>query len=197
MGAAERLAACWRKDEAHDPLAFGLAVSSVFTLYAPDVVQFVCDPRTGLPKTHRWPPTISEVHEACSERIADLERKKRFENWGHNDPEQRERLKDQGRLAAPVEIKPTLEELKERFGPNWGLGDTSMRAAIGIAPARPVTKERVFMDKVRAETVARHRVAAEQTSREYFRRGGDCPTQPDAPIILDVNGNPVDQGADF
>jgi hypothetical protein len=191
------LSRCWRKDEAHDPETFGLAVAAVFTLYAPDVVQFVCDPRTGLPKTHKWAPAISEVHEALADRVSNLQRKKRFENWGKPDPDERERMKDQGLLPSPRAARPTLEELKAKYGDNWGITNLSMRDDV-LARPKPQTKEQAFIDKVHAETVERHRLAAERASMEYFNPGSTAPKRRlEAEVILGVDGQPVDQGADF
>jgi hypothetical protein len=197
IGAATGLSRCWRKDDAHNPETFGVAVAAVFTLYSPDVVQYVCDPRVGLPKTHKWAPAIAEVHEALANRVADLHRKKRYENWGRNDPEQRERLKDQGLLPPPVVVKPTLEELKAKYGPNWGIADTSMRDDMLTRP-KPDTKEQAFIDKVRAETVERQRLRDDRTCTEYHNPGSTAPKRRlEAEVIIGVDGNPVDQGADF
>lgn len=37
-----------------------------------EVITYVCDPRTGLQRRLKWPPTISEVVEACEEHQAYL-----------------------------------------------------------------------------------------------------------------------------
>jgi hypothetical protein len=197
------LSKCWRKDEAHDPETFGLAVAAVFTLYSPDVVQFVCDPRTGLPKTHKWPPAISEVHDACRERIGDLARVKRFQNWGQPDAEERERLKDQGQLPAPAVVKPTLADLHAKHGPNWGLGGVlpANEVLMATTGARPMTRDQAFIAKVRAEGDARRKAKAEGTRREPVTQGAQEPelerrTEPARPII-GADGKELDQGADF
>jgi len=198
--AATGLSKCWRKDEAHDPETFGLAVAAVFTLYSPDVVQFVCDPRTGLPKTHRWPPAISEVHSACSDRVADLARIKRFKNWGQHDPDEVERRKDQGVLPPPNETKPTLAELHAKHGPNWGLGGVlpANEILMQTTGARPMTRDQAFIEKVRAEGNARRAAEAEQTMAFHFgcERREQRRDQPARPIV-GADGVELDQGADF
>jgi hypothetical protein len=196
------LSKCWRKDEAHDPETFGLAVAAVFTLYSPDVVQFVCDPRTGLPKTHKWPPAISEVHDACRERIGDLARVKRFQNWGKPDPGERVRLK-QGRLPPPNETKPTRAELQAKHGPNWGLGGVlpANEVLMATTGARPMTRDQAFIAKVRAEGEARRKAQADGTWREPVMQGAQDPEperrlKPARPII-GPDGVELDQGAAF
>jgi len=201
--AATALSKCWRRDEAHDPETFGLAVASVFTLYSPDVVQFVCDPRTGLPKTHKWPPTISEVHTALSDRIGDLARAERFKNWGQIGSDERERMKDQGRLPAPVEVKPTLAELKAKYGPNWGLGGVlpANEVLMATTGARPLTRDQAFIAKVRAEGEARRNAQANGTWREPVMQA-EQEQEPERRIeparpITGADGVELDQGADF
>ena len=166
-------------------------MTSVFTLYSPDVVQYVCDPRTGLPKTNKWPPTISEVHDACRERIGDLERAKRYKNWGNNDPDERERQKDQGRLPVPVEVKPTFEQMQAKYGVGWGLG--------GVAPANEAANEtagakaafKTMTPTELAEHYSNHGLSFGPVAQRLTR-------EPAVPVpILDVDGNAVDEGADF
>ncbi|UFW91011.1 hypothetical protein BjapCC829_21715 [Bradyrhizobium barranii] len=100
------------------------AIAAVLQCYAPDVVQHVCDPRTGVPGKLKWMPSVAEVKSACDDRMAEKARKRRFENWGLNnvDADERERMKDQGLLPPPRERRPTLDELKAKYGPNWGIG---------------------------------------------------------------------------
>lgn len=39
-----------------------------------EVIKYVCDPRTGLQRRMKWPPTISEVVDACEEHEQHLKR---------------------------------------------------------------------------------------------------------------------------
>lgn len=80
-----------------------------------DVVRFVCDPRTGLPGSSKWMPSPFEVKAACDERAHWLKRVARFQNWGKSPA-------DQKRLTHEEKPKPTLEQLKAKYGENWGLG---------------------------------------------------------------------------
>lgn len=103
-----------------------VSLGLVLEQYPDDVVVFITDPRTGVQRHLKWPPTISEVVEACDNRIAELKRADRFRNWGKND----ESLQIEG----PVVAKPTIDELKAKYGPTWGIDPTG-----GDMPKRPVT----------------------------------------------------------
>lgn len=44
-------------------------MAAILSEYPQEVVDFVCDPRTGLPRTLKWLPTIAEIAEACDVRV--------------------------------------------------------------------------------------------------------------------------------
>jgi hypothetical protein len=56
---------CYRKSEANDPETYVAAIAAVLSEYPADVVQWVTDPRRGIPRKLRWPPNPAEVVEAC------------------------------------------------------------------------------------------------------------------------------------
>src|SRR5262249_44974430 len=74
LTAATNLAGCFRAVDASDADRFIGAIAVVLQSYAPDVVQYVCDPRTGLPGKMKWMPSVAEVKDACDERCADKAR---------------------------------------------------------------------------------------------------------------------------
>jgi hypothetical protein len=194
LAAGKGLAGCWRKDEAHDPERFAAAVTAVFTMYAPDVVQYVCDPRTGLPRTHKWPPAISEVHDACSDRIADKERVKRYENWGRSEEDENERLRSLGRLPAlPAPPRPTLQELHQKYGKDWGLGDNNIRSTVNVAPKPAPSPEEVLehYKKYGLEYRPKGAVAVPASGRIDPAMAAASAEQ------IFVDGVAVDMGADF
>jgi hypothetical protein len=119
LEASKALLGCWSKGEAHDPTRFGAAIAAVLQCYSYEVVQFVCDPRCGLPFTQKWPPTgPQEVRAACELRADIIFAREEVARRADN-----ERLIDQGlspRLPPPP--KPTTQDLEERYGKGWGLG---------------------------------------------------------------------------
>lgn len=108
------LFSAYRVDQYGDPEGFKASLGLVLEQYPNEVILYVCDPRTGVQRHCKWPPTISEIVEACDARVADLKRKERFENWGKSDADQR-------LLEHSDKPKPTLEELHAKYGKDWGL----------------------------------------------------------------------------
>jgi hypothetical protein len=107
---------CYRKGDANDPDTYVAAIAAVLADYPADVIQSVTDPRTGLPSKSDWPPTVREVKSACE----DIEGpRRRAREWERGAQEQ---LKSR---ALPPPTRPTLEELKEKYGPNWGIGQAT------------------------------------------------------------------------
>lgn len=103
---AQMIFSCYRKDETQDPEVYVAAVAAVLSGYPETVIDYVCDPRTGITGTNKWLPSVSEVKEACdvhANRIAqDIERKRRIERqfkeqeeWENQVPT--ERLKEKGK----------------------------------------------------------------------------------------------------
>lgn len=60
---------CYRKQDANDPDIYVAAVASILNEYPPAVIDYVTDPRTGLPNRLKWLPTVAEVREACEMRF--------------------------------------------------------------------------------------------------------------------------------
>lgn len=114
--AAERaklLLGCYRTGEANDPQTYVAAITAILSRYPEDVITTVTHPATGLPKQKSWLPTIKEVSDACDDAaefgIQHAARLKRVK-------EQLEEMERQDRGE-----KPTLEQLKEKYGENWGM----------------------------------------------------------------------------
>jgi hypothetical protein len=114
--AAERaklLLGCYRTGEANDPVTYVAAITAILSRYPEDVITTVTHPATGLPKKKSWLPTIKEVSDACDEaaefNIQNAARLKRVQE----QLEARER-EDRGE-------KLTLDQLKAKYGPDWGI----------------------------------------------------------------------------
>lgn len=65
---------CYRKAEASDPEIYAAATAAVLSEYPQDVIDFITDPRTGLPSTSQWLPSVFEVRKACDARVEHLEK---------------------------------------------------------------------------------------------------------------------------
>lgn len=61
------LFSAYRREDFADPEGFVAQLGLVLTEFSDEVVIYVTSPRTGLQRRLKWPPTISEVIEACEE----------------------------------------------------------------------------------------------------------------------------------
>lgn len=59
------LFSCYRKDEAHDPETYCSAVAATLSEFPRQVIDYVTDPRTGLPSSSKFLPNVAEVRAAC------------------------------------------------------------------------------------------------------------------------------------
>jgi hypothetical protein len=66
---AGQLFGCYRRSDAADPLVYVAGAAAVLSEYPAEIVEYVCDPRTGLPRTLKWLPTIAEIAEACDNQV--------------------------------------------------------------------------------------------------------------------------------
>ena len=110
---AKLLLGCYRTGEANDPETYVAAVTAVLAHFPEEVITSVTHPVTGLPKKSSWLPTIKEVNDACNEAIEPIRQHEARLKRIKEQMEMRER-EDRGE-------KPTLDQLKEKYGPNWGL----------------------------------------------------------------------------
>lgn len=61
---------CYRKAEASDPEIYAAATASVLSEYSQEVIDYITDPRTGLPSRSQWLPSVFEVRQACDVQVA-------------------------------------------------------------------------------------------------------------------------------
>lgn len=124
------LFSAYRIDQFGDPEGFKNQLGAVLEQYPDDVILHVCDPRTGIQRRAKFPPTISEMVEACNERVAELKRHERYATWGQD----RARPNDQALLSPPRQSRPSYAELKARYGPNRGIADVDPVRTRGPQP---------------------------------------------------------------
>lgn len=105
------LFSAYRLDQYSNPEGFYANIGLVLEQYSIETIRFVTDPRTGIQRRCNWPPSVKEVVDACSEHVQAMATKDRFNNWG----------KSQARIEGPKEPRPTMAEMKERYGDNWGI----------------------------------------------------------------------------
>lgn len=116
------MSACFRKDDAHDPAVYAAAAIAVFSEYDLGVVDYITDPRTGLPSRLNWLPTIKEIRDACDakaqvDRASDMRDMRTRQQLAERDAfeaEQRNRPQ-----------RPSYSELRGKHdgqnGEPWGI----------------------------------------------------------------------------
>jgi hypothetical protein len=112
---AQLLLGCYRSGEANDPDTYVAAISATLARYSEQIITDVTHPVSGLPAKKSWLPTVKEVFDAC-ELEADRDRQQTARE--RRIQEQFAAREEQDRLDA---VKPSLEQLREKYGPNWGL----------------------------------------------------------------------------
>jgi hypothetical protein len=83
MNRTKLLFGCYRKTEANDPEVLAAAVAATLAEFPREIVDFVTDPRTGLPATSKWIPSVFEVREACDRRLEVVENKRKLRALGY------------------------------------------------------------------------------------------------------------------
>lgn len=114
--AAERaklLFGSFRTGEANDPVTYVAAVTAILSRYPEDVITSVTHPATGLAKKKDWLPTIKEVFDACEAAALFNDQNEARLKRVQEQLEARER-ENRGE-------KPTLQQMKDKYGPDWGL----------------------------------------------------------------------------
>jgi hypothetical protein len=107
------LFSAFRSDQFSDPEGYLNSLGLVLEQYPNDVIIHITDPRTGVQRHLKWPPTIAEIVDACDKRMQELARAESFRNWGKKD--------EPLAIEAPREERPTKEEMKAKYGEDWGL----------------------------------------------------------------------------
>lgn len=70
---AKMMFGCYRKDDAQDPEIYSAAIAATLEMYPQAVVDFVTDPRTGIPSESKWLPNVAEVREFCNAAAKRME----------------------------------------------------------------------------------------------------------------------------
>lgn len=116
---ARLLLGCYRTGDANDPDTYVAAIAAVLSRYSEDVITTVTHPATGLPSLKTWLPSVKEVRDACEEEADRIFKRVQDEQLIRRQFEDR-RVFEEIRKDAP-----TMEELKKKYGPDWGLTSLS------------------------------------------------------------------------
>lgn len=118
--AAERakiLFGCYRTGDANDPETYVAAITAVLAQYPENIITQVTHPITGLPSNGKgWLPTVKEVRDACDAAYEPIIQNELRLKRVKEQIEQREREERRE--------KPTMDQLKAKYGENWGIGES-------------------------------------------------------------------------
>jgi len=114
----------FRKAEVDDPDTFTAGCLRLFTAYPLQAVRFVIDPVTGLPGRSEWLPSLKAVRDAL-EAFQD-ERRRQAQVAARAEAQEQQVAARREWLRQKPE-RPTLEELRARYGENWGLARATRR----------------------------------------------------------------------
>ncbi len=126
---------CYRKGEAEDPDTFLTALVSILMGYPESVVIRVTDPRTGIPGSSKFLPTIADVRHECEVAMAPIYRE-RERVAKAAQAEERERKEAQG---DPQKRAETLARLKAAYP---GMFNETGRGAGSLKPIADIIEER-------------------------------------------------------
>jgi hypothetical protein len=127
------LFSAYRLDQYSDPEGFKVNIGLVLEQYPIDTIQFVTDPRTGVQRRCTFPPSVKEVVDACDQHRQSIARTEQFKNFGKRTP----------MIEGPRERRPTLAEMRAKWGENWGLNSTGSDKEPGFKTGNAPTWERI------------------------------------------------------
>ena len=156
---------CWRTGGANSPETFVTAVAATLARYPDQVIYDVTDPTLGLPVQITWMPSVKEVFDACERALLpirnQIEREKRI-------AEQLEarRLEDEAKA-----VKPTYEQLKAKYGPDWGIQNPDHKKRPPPDPAPTMDQLRHHYQHYDLEFKPKNHVDLEQHIERGFSPG--------------------------
>jgi len=127
---AKILLGCYRTGDANDPGTYVAAITAILARYPEQVITAVTHPATGLPSKKGWLPTVKEVVDACDEAAEPIVQ----------NEARLKRIKEQLEMRERAERgeKPTIEQLKEKYGKDWGIDQTGGELVTGGTFNRPI-----------------------------------------------------------
>jgi hypothetical protein len=78
LGRVDLLMSAYRKADYHNPAGFIATIGAILEQYDQAIVEYVTDPRTGIQRRLKWPPSPAEVVEACDAEIIHREKISRY-----------------------------------------------------------------------------------------------------------------------
>lgn len=117
--AADRLFGFYPRSAASDPEIFMTGLVELFASYPAYLTERFLSVTTGIPGRFKMLPSIAEIRQFCEDIYGPL---RRAQEWQELQKQRMEWARNNPALPAPeLPPRPTLEELKAKYGENWGL----------------------------------------------------------------------------
>ena len=155
----------YRKSDCADPEVFTAGVTAILSRYPERVVAKVCDPRSGIPFTSKFLPTLSEIGEACEREDARLRRDQ--ETDARRAEQLAREIEAQERKRTP-EYETELERRKETVR-KWRESFAATQTASDLQSTDLADARRVFDAEQKAkvsEIIMRDLQAKAERSRQ-------------------------------
>jgi hypothetical protein len=117
---------CFRTGGANSGEVFIAGMANVLSKYPASVIEAVTDPGSGIPVKQNWQPSLKEVRDACEAEMEPIRRRERQQKIVAETLAERDIDKSD---------RPTREDLKAKYGENWGLKSLDEPAKKTARPA--------------------------------------------------------------
>jgi hypothetical protein len=126
------------------------ALASLLVTYPKTIALQCADPIRGVARDTRFLPTVADLVAFCERELAAMrdivEREDRAQELAKR---QREAADAEKRLADARAVRPTYDELKAKYGPNWGIAaaadDAASQNRRAIAQAKLAEANRIML----------------------------------------------------
>lgn len=145
------------------------ALAAVLAQYPRCVTSFAGDPHKGVPRETRFLPTPADVIAWCEREVADLRGIVERDDYHREIRERMKRREEEANsIEAQRKTRPTLQQMKDKYGENWGITsvekeDLKVKAARQDMMARANTA--AFEAECRAAGIDPNRVASPSLER--------------------------------
>lgn len=128
LSKAKLLAGQFRRSDADDADTFAASWGAVMAEFPPIVLDHVCHPAKGIASQQSFLPSVFEVRESCIAVFETMIAKWRLDQI---PPEKRRQITQRATAQAQIEQarekRPSYDELKAKYGENWGLSSVDPR----------------------------------------------------------------------
>jgi hypothetical protein len=118
--AADRLFGFYPRSSASDPEIFMTGVIQLFASYPRSVIEAALSPVSGIPAKFKFLPSLAEIRHECEEWYRPIREAAQRQR---NEQERQRRAQDSTalRIEGPTIPRPSMDELRRKYGQNFGL----------------------------------------------------------------------------